>query len=248
MNSTLERVRKAQTERRETLHKGEPWPQARESISKEHVLKGDTPGHPFRGNQYTEGQGGGGYVSEGKRFATQSEAEAHAKTHLPNVVAVEQYDPSKHGVLPPPGGGAAAQLHNDAIRATAARLGIPDAKTGVPPVTGTGKLRVRPIGSNKTEVELPSGHTVLFSYQTPVAAHVPGTDGDEHVALREHLLAGLEVLDRREFDEPVEHARGDAAEQHVPREQRSKGFGRVAGHGGKSLATMARALGGASSF
>lgn len=35
-------------------------------------------------------------------------------------------------------------------------------------------MKLTPVGSNQTELELPSGITVLFSYSTPVAAHVPG--------------------------------------------------------------------------
>ncbi|MBM4225076.1 MAG: hypothetical protein FJ167_09865 [Gammaproteobacteria bacterium] len=35
-------------------------------------------------------------------------------------------------------------------------------------------MKVQPIGSNKTEVELADGTCVLFSYSTPVAALVPG--------------------------------------------------------------------------
>lgn len=36
-------------------------------------------------------------------------------------------------------------------------------------------MKIRPAGSNMTEVELTTGTTVLFSYKTPVAAFVPGT-------------------------------------------------------------------------
>ncbi len=35
-------------------------------------------------------------------------------------------------------------------------------------------MNVRPIGANKTELHLNNGTVVLFSYRTPVAAHVPG--------------------------------------------------------------------------
>lgn len=35
-------------------------------------------------------------------------------------------------------------------------------------------MRLKPIAANQTEVELPNGTTVFFSYKTPVAAHVPG--------------------------------------------------------------------------
>lgn len=35
-------------------------------------------------------------------------------------------------------------------------------------------MKVTPIGSNQTEVELADGTCVLFSYKTPVAALVPG--------------------------------------------------------------------------
>lgn len=34
-------------------------------------------------------------------------------------------------------------------------------------------MKLTPIGSNQTEVEI-NGNTILFSYQTPVAAFVPG--------------------------------------------------------------------------
>lgn len=36
-------------------------------------------------------------------------------------------------------------------------------------------MKVRPIGSNQTEIETSRGDTVLVSYETPVAAHVNGT-------------------------------------------------------------------------
>ena len=35
-------------------------------------------------------------------------------------------------------------------------------------------MKLNPVGSNQTEVELGNGITVLFSYKTPVAAFVPG--------------------------------------------------------------------------
>jgi hypothetical protein len=35
-------------------------------------------------------------------------------------------------------------------------------------------MKLNPVGSNQTEVELSNGITVLFSYKTPVAAFVPG--------------------------------------------------------------------------
>ena len=35
-------------------------------------------------------------------------------------------------------------------------------------------MKLRPISANQNEVELSDGTTVLFSYQTPVAAHIPG--------------------------------------------------------------------------
>ena len=38
-------------------------------------------------------------------------------------------------------------------------------------------MKLTPIGSNQTELEYPSGLTVLFSYQTPVAVFVPGSGG-----------------------------------------------------------------------
>lgn len=34
--------------------------------------------------------------------------------------------------------------------------------------------KLNPVGSNQTEVERENGVTVLYSYQTPVAAFVPG--------------------------------------------------------------------------
>ena len=36
-------------------------------------------------------------------------------------------------------------------------------------------MELNPIGSNQTEVSYASGARVLFSYETPVAAYVPGT-------------------------------------------------------------------------
>jgi hypothetical protein len=35
-------------------------------------------------------------------------------------------------------------------------------------------MTLNPIGSNQNELELQNGTRVLFSYSTPVAAHVPG--------------------------------------------------------------------------
>ena len=35
-------------------------------------------------------------------------------------------------------------------------------------------MKLNPIAANQTELELPSGVTVFFSYKTPVAAHIPG--------------------------------------------------------------------------
>lgn len=35
-------------------------------------------------------------------------------------------------------------------------------------------MKLNPVGSNQTEVEKSDGTTVLYSYQTPVAAFVPG--------------------------------------------------------------------------
>lgn len=35
-------------------------------------------------------------------------------------------------------------------------------------------MKLKPVGSNQTEVELQNGVTILYSYQTPVAAFVPG--------------------------------------------------------------------------
>lgn len=33
-------------------------------------------------------------------------------------------------------------------------------------------MKVKPLGANKTELHLPSGAVVLFSYETPVAAQL----------------------------------------------------------------------------
>lgn len=35
-------------------------------------------------------------------------------------------------------------------------------------------MKMKNIGSNQTELSLDNGVTVLFSYQTPVAIHIPG--------------------------------------------------------------------------
>lgn len=35
-------------------------------------------------------------------------------------------------------------------------------------------MNIKPIGSNKTELRLDNGTTVLFSYETPVAAWING--------------------------------------------------------------------------
>ena len=35
-------------------------------------------------------------------------------------------------------------------------------------------MKIKPIGSNQTELHLADGRVVLFSYETPVALHVPG--------------------------------------------------------------------------
>lgn len=35
-------------------------------------------------------------------------------------------------------------------------------------------MKLNPVGSNQTEVEKADGTTILYSYQTPVAAFVPG--------------------------------------------------------------------------
>lgn len=35
-------------------------------------------------------------------------------------------------------------------------------------------MKLNPVGSNQTEIEKANGVTVLYSYQTPVAAFVPG--------------------------------------------------------------------------
>jgi len=38
-------------------------------------------------------------------------------------------------------------------------------------------MELRKIGSNQTQLSLDNGTVVFFSYQTPVAAFVPGRDG-----------------------------------------------------------------------
>lgn len=35
-------------------------------------------------------------------------------------------------------------------------------------------MKIKPVGSNQTELEKDGGVTVLFSYETPVAVFVPG--------------------------------------------------------------------------
>ncbi len=35
-------------------------------------------------------------------------------------------------------------------------------------------MKLNPVAANQTEVELPDGTTVFFSYKTAVAAHIPG--------------------------------------------------------------------------
>ncbi len=35
-------------------------------------------------------------------------------------------------------------------------------------------MKLSPVASNQTELELNSGITVFFSYKTPVACHIPG--------------------------------------------------------------------------
>ena len=35
-------------------------------------------------------------------------------------------------------------------------------------------MNLKPLGSNKTQLDLSDGTSVLFSYKTPVAAFVPG--------------------------------------------------------------------------
>lgn len=34
-------------------------------------------------------------------------------------------------------------------------------------------MKLKPLGANRTELTLPSGNVVFFSYQTPVAARTP---------------------------------------------------------------------------
>jgi hypothetical protein len=38
-------------------------------------------------------------------------------------------------------------------------------------------MKLNPVGSNQTEVTKADGTTILYSYQTPVAAFVPGKGG-----------------------------------------------------------------------
>ena len=38
-------------------------------------------------------------------------------------------------------------------------------------------MKLNPVGSNQTEIEREGGVIVLYSYQTPVAAFVPGKGG-----------------------------------------------------------------------
>jgi hypothetical protein len=35
-------------------------------------------------------------------------------------------------------------------------------------------MKIKPFGSNQTELHLDDGTIVFFSYETPVAAHIPG--------------------------------------------------------------------------
>jgi hypothetical protein len=35
-------------------------------------------------------------------------------------------------------------------------------------------MKLKPQGANQTEVTLSDGTTILFSYETPVACHIPG--------------------------------------------------------------------------
>jgi hypothetical protein len=35
-------------------------------------------------------------------------------------------------------------------------------------------MKIKPVGTNQTEVELKGGTIILYSYKTPVAAFVPG--------------------------------------------------------------------------
>jgi hypothetical protein len=35
-------------------------------------------------------------------------------------------------------------------------------------------MKLKPVGSNQTEIERADGVTILYSYETPVAAFVPG--------------------------------------------------------------------------
>ena len=39
---------------------------------------------------------------------------------------------------------------------------------------GRRRMKLKVLGANRTEIELPSGLSVLYSYSTPVAVHVPG--------------------------------------------------------------------------
>ncbi len=38
-------------------------------------------------------------------------------------------------------------------------------------------MKLIPVDKNQTEIELANGVTILYSYQTPVAAFVPGSGG-----------------------------------------------------------------------
>lgn len=53
-------------------------------------------------------------------------------------------------------------------------------------------MELTPLGPNKTELELPSGVRILFSYRTPVAAWIPGrgfvrTDQHWSVTTSKHI-------------------------------------------------------------
>lgn len=58
-------------------------------------------------------------------------------------------------------------------------------------------MKVTPLGTNKTQVSLADGTEVLFSYQTPVAALIPGrgwvrTEERYSVTTTKHINAWIQ--------------------------------------------------------
>lgn len=58
------------------------------------------------------------------------------------------------------------------------------------------KMKLNPVGSNQTELELENGITVFFSYKTPVAVFVPGkgalvTETKYSVTTSRHINAAV---------------------------------------------------------